>query len=178
MESDQTRNLAKKTSTVSSEDILTVFKRRGLFDSLRKEQFKDFKQSKFYEVLLRAIQDAIDADNNANSAGASAGTSKNSTGSNSHTSSRAGGSNESVLSIASRNRGKAAALVEGSVNRSEAFGSVNRYIDDSVSGANQDLKRRIEELVRQIFQELEAASAISTNTDNKDEKATSPTSDK
>ncbi|KAK9239998.1 complex proteins associated with Set1p component shg1-domain-containing protein [Lipomyces kononenkoae] len=111
-----------QSTQATTEEILTIFKRRGLFDSLRKSLFTDFKESSTYESLIAAIESLVESDSSA--------------------------------TLATRNRGKAAALLEGSVNRSEAFGNVNKYIDDHVSARNDELNKKIEDLVRQIDSEL------------------------
>ncbi|KAK9376749.1 complex proteins associated with Set1p component shg1-domain-containing protein [Lipomyces chichibuensis] len=112
----------QQSNQATTEDILTIFKRRGLFDSLRKSLFTDFKESPTHESLIAAIESLVESDSSA--------------------------------TLATRNRGKAAALLEGSVNRSEAFGNVNKYIDEHVSTRNEELRRKIEDMVRQINTEL------------------------
>ncbi|KAK9313879.1 complex proteins associated with Set1p component shg1-domain-containing protein [Lipomyces starkeyi] len=119
----------QQSNQATTEDILTIFKRRGLFDSLRKSLFTDFKESSTHESLIAAIESLVESDSSA--------------------------------TLATRNRGKAAALLEGSVNRSEAFGNVNKYIDEHVS-RNEELKRKIEDMVRQINTELRTATGTST----------------
>ncbi|KAK9354875.1 complex proteins associated with Set1p component shg1-domain-containing protein [Lipomyces doorenjongii] len=120
----------QQTNQATTEDILTIFKRRGLFDSLRKSLFADFKESSTHESLIAAIESLVESDSSA--------------------------------TLATRNRGKAAALLEGSVNRSEAFGNVNKYIDEHVSTRNEELNRKIEEMVREINNELRTATDTST----------------
>ncbi|KAK9332234.1 complex proteins associated with Set1p component shg1-domain-containing protein [Lipomyces starkeyi] len=120
----------QQSNQATTEDILTIFKRRGLFDSLRKSLFTDFKESSTHESLIAAIESLVESDSSA--------------------------------TLATRNRGKAAALLEGSVNRSEAFGNVNKYIDEHVSTRNEELKRKIEDMVRQINTELRTATGTST----------------
>ncbi|KAK9361853.1 complex proteins associated with Set1p component shg1-domain-containing protein [Lipomyces starkeyi] len=120
----------QQSNQATTEDILTIFKRRGLFDSLRKSLFTDFKESSTHESLIAAIESLVESDSSA--------------------------------TLATRNRGKAAALLEGSVNRSEAFGNVNKYIDEHVSTRNEELKRKIEDMVLQINTELRTATGTST----------------
>ncbi|KAK9386764.1 complex proteins associated with Set1p component shg1-domain-containing protein [Lipomyces mesembrius] len=120
----------QQTNQATTEDILTIFKRRGFFDSLRKSLFTDFKESSTHESLIAAIESLVESDSSA--------------------------------TLATRNRGKAAALLEGSVNRSTAFGNVNKYIDEHVSTRNEELKRKIEDMVRQINTELRTATDTST----------------
>ncbi|KAK9485206.1 complex proteins associated with Set1p component shg1-domain-containing protein [Lipomyces starkeyi] len=120
----------QQSNQATTEDILTIFKRRGLFDSLRKSLFTDFKESSTHESLIAAIESLVESDSSA--------------------------------TLATRNRGKAAALLEGSVNRSEAFGNVNKYIDEHVSTRNEELRGKIEDMVRQINTELRTATGTST----------------
>ncbi|KAK9371060.1 complex proteins associated with Set1p component shg1-domain-containing protein [Lipomyces kononenkoae] len=117
---------SSQSSQATTEEILTIFKRRGLFDSLRKSVFTDFKESSTYESLITAIESLVESDSSA--------------------------------TLTTRNRGKAAALLEGSVNRSEAFGNVNKYIDEHVSTRNDELEKKIVDLVRQIDTELRATT--------------------
>ncbi|KAK9326016.1 complex proteins associated with Set1p component shg1-domain-containing protein [Lipomyces orientalis] len=130
---DKVSNQAKsqQSATATAEDILTIFKRRGLFDSLRKSLFADFKENSTHESLIAAIESLVESDS-------------------------------SAISLATRSRGKAAALLEGSVNRSEAFGNVNKFIDDHVSTRNDDLRNKLEDMVQQIYSELKVATETST----------------
>ncbi|KAK9463498.1 complex proteins associated with Set1p component shg1-domain-containing protein [Lipomyces oligophaga] len=122
--SSESANGAAETP-VTAEEILTVLKRRGLFDNIRKRLFTEFKESDAHSSLITAIQTQIESDT-------------------------------SIASLARRNRGKAAALLEGSVNRSVAFGGVNKYVERKVSTKNDELMSEIRQMIREVFQELQS----------------------
>ncbi|KAK7204265.1 hypothetical protein BZA70DRAFT_268120 [Myxozyma melibiosi] len=133
---------------VTSEEVLSMFKRRGLFDNTRKDLFNEFTSSESYNALLEAIEEQIKSDS-------------------------------AATSLAARSRGKAAALLEGSVTRSEAFSNVNKYVDDRVSTNNEELNERLEKLVTEIYTALvesksgsngDASGAKTTSTEIKEEK--------
>ncbi|KAK9477568.1 complex proteins associated with Set1p component shg1-domain-containing protein [Lipomyces japonicus] len=113
------------SASISPEDIVNIFKRRGLFDDLRKSLFADYKDSNVNAELIAAIGSIVEQD-------------------------------ISATTLAVRNRGKAAALLEGSVNRSEAFAKVNSYVDETISVKNSELSKKVEDFVRQINDGLQS----------------------
>ncbi|KAK9467117.1 hypothetical protein V1512DRAFT_270907 [Lipomyces arxii] len=133
---DEQVQIKPQTSQVTTEEILTMLKRRGLFDSLRKSVFTDFKDSPTNKTLISAIESIVETDSS---------------------------------NAPSQNRGKAAALLEGSVNRSKEFGDVNKYIDERVSVSNDELRSKVEAMVKDIFAELSASQEKSSEEKSKED---------
>ncbi|RPA78740.1 hypothetical protein BJ508DRAFT_416348 [Ascobolus immersus RN42] len=103
-----------------AEDLRTAFKKKGHFDALRKELFQRLLSSPAHATLLEALE-TITAKELARDPG-----------------------------LRHRERGKAASLLEGAVERSEVYDNVEKALLDMIKGE----RGNIEQLVRKIWGEM------------------------
>lgn len=108
---------------MSAAELVTLFKRRGLLDELRRDQFNEFKQSDDHDKLRQSIKKIVEAE-----------VSKD-------------------PEILERNRGKGTALLEGAVSRrGDVQKSVSGYVDANTIESD-DLRTHLRSVINQYYEE-------------------------
>uniref|UniRef100_A0A060TBC0 ARAD1B14630p n=1 Tax=Blastobotrys adeninivorans TaxID=409370 RepID=A0A060TBC0_BLAAD len=119
----EVRDKDGESQSVSAAELVTLFKRRGLLDELRRDQFNEFKQSDDHDKLRQSIKKIVEAE-----------VSKD-------------------PEILERNRGKATALLEGAVSRrGDVQKSVSGYVDANTIESD-DLRTHLRSVINQYYEE-------------------------
>lgn len=125
----------------TAEELVTLFKRKGIFDQLRRSLYKEFHDSvrrlllleksfsnqDVYSLLINSIQRIVDEQANKDP------------------------------TLLDRERKKAAALIEGTISRGHEpeYKSVGDYIN-SHTVDSAELREKVEQMVREVLKDLEA----------------------
>lgn len=111
---------AGKKKAPGPEDVKSAFKKRGQFDALRKEFFQRLLSDPAHTQLQESIRTLAMAELSQDKA------------------------------LRARDRGKAASLLEGVMERGEIYEDVTKYFDASLEAE----RKRIEKMVRDVYKDL------------------------